>query len=594
MLLNLLRDNLFNSARLRYSPDVSTAGRRISRPPLQKTVNKYKRFSLSVSCAVIPGLHEPSVDEQPDEAGIMGEAAAKLAAFCAMFPELDSEVMTVLVHGNPEAVSAPPAQTRAKLEAVAKELKIDIVLAAKLTGKVPATWSRSLESLRQRLEPLSVELGVDMRTAVSMIASQPAAWAIKTPSLVKEKLLPLAESLGVPLPVLVTLIGKQPIMWLIKSTQVENTVAQVASQLGLTKEAALQQVVKMPVLVALERKLLVLGINALSSTMDVPLSRLQYLISKRLGLVTVPAEVLGANIETLAAVLDVDINMVLEVVIRQPTLFASQAANIATAIDVLSTALKIPRPAALEILIKQPALAYDFTAQSISSRLEALSMIFEISVEEMMSLAAEEPALLVITSNTIRAALNAFMEQMNQDPRVCLQLLVDDPAAFVMLGYLGNSIDQWGSRLGLEREAVTKLVTTQPALLEMSPNTVKARLESLAALFEIPIEIATQLVIKHPALATIPPNATITKAKNISLALGCSMQTSAMLMAKEPGILCCCAAPPGELNRDLKPHIEDVLEVVAAYEFYTMDWIQRQARELNPQLVTSFSKMDNR
>jgi hypothetical protein len=50
--------------------------------------------------------------------------------------------------------------------------------------------------------------------------------------------------------------------------------------------------------------------------------------------------------------------------------------------------------------------------------------------------------------------------------------------------------------------------------------------ESLAALFEIPIQIATQLVIKHPALATIPPNATITKAKNISLALGCSMQVT--------------------------------------------------------------------
>jgi hypothetical protein len=40
----------------------------------------------------------------------MGEAAAKLAAFCEMFPELDSEVMTVLVQGNPEAVSAPPAE----------------------------------------------------------------------------------------------------------------------------------------------------------------------------------------------------------------------------------------------------------------------------------------------------------------------------------------------------------------------------------------------------------------------------------------------------------------------------------------------------
>ncbi len=48
--------------------------------------------------------------------------------------------------------------------------------------------------------------------------------------------------------------------------------------------------------------------------------------------------------------------------------------------------------------------------------------------------------------------------------------------------------------------------------------------ESLAALFEIPVEIAVQLVIKHPALACVPPNATITKAKGMSLALGCTMQ----------------------------------------------------------------------
>jgi hypothetical protein len=34
-------------------------------------------------------------------------------------------------------------------------------------------------------------------------------------------------------------------------------------------------------------------------------------------------------------------------------------------------------------------------------------------------------------------------------------------------------------------------------------------------------------------------------------------------MAKEPGVLCCCASPPGELNRDLKPHVEDIREVRA-------------------------------
>ena len=34
-----------------------------------------------------------------------------------------------------------------------------------------------------------------------------------------------------------------------------------------------------------------------------------------------------------------------------------------------------------------------------------------------------------------------------------------------------------------------------------------------------------------------------------------------MLMAKEPGVLCCCASPPGELNKDLRPHVEDIREV---------------------------------
>ena len=53
--------------------------------------------------------------------------------------------------------------------------------------------------------------------------------------------------------------------------------------------------------------------------------------------------------------------------------------------------------------------------------------------------------------------------------------------AFVLLGYLGSVIDQWCSRLGLDQDTVSRLVATQPALLEMSPNTVKARLVSVRA-----------------------------------------------------------------------------------------------------------------
>ena len=153
---------------------------------------------------------------------------------------------------------------------------------------------------------------------------------------------------------------------------------------------------------------------------------------------------------------------------------------------------------------------------------------------------------------------------------------------------MGDIIDQWVSRLGIEQETLSKLIARHPALLEMSPSTVKARLEGLGALFSIPLEIAASLVMKHPALAVIPPNATITKAKGMSLAFGCSMQTAATLMAKEPGILSCCASPPGELNRDLKPHIQAIQEVSSYFEFYTMEWISQTVRDSAPKRSTSF------
>ena len=45
----------------------------------------------------------------------------------------------------------------------------------------------------------------------------------------------------------------------------------------------------------------------------------------------------------------------------------------------------------------------------------------------MTNLAAQQPALLVITPNTIRAALTVFGDQMGQEPSACLPLLVEDP-----------------------------------------------------------------------------------------------------------------------------------------------------------------------
>ncbi|GFH23133.1 uncharacterized protein HaLaN_20697, partial [Haematococcus lacustris] len=84
--------------------------------------------------------------------------------------------------------------------------------------------------------------------------------------------------------------------------------------------------------------------------------------------------------------------------------------------------------------------------------------------------------------------------------------------------------------------------------------------ESLVALFGITLAIAAKLVVKHPALTTIPPNVVITRVKSLSLALGMSMPLAGVLVAKAPALLACCVTVPGELNRDLKPHLEQVQE----------------------------------
>lgn len=48
---------------------------------------------------------------------------------------------------------------------------------------------------------------------------------------------------------------------------------------------------------------------------------------------------------------------------------------------------------------------------------------------------------------------------------------------FLGVGYLaGDVLESWSVRLGLSQDEVAELVAEQPALLEMSPNTVKSRL----------------------------------------------------------------------------------------------------------------------
>lgn len=66
---------------------------------------------------------------------------------------------------------------------------------------------------------------------------------------------------------------------------------------------------------------------------------------------------------------------------------------------------------------------------------------------------------------------------------------MDDPGTFVMTGYAGGVVQQWAQRLELPAPAVAALISQQPSLLEITANTVKARLESLAALFGCPLEV---------------------------------------------------------------------------------------------------------
>jgi hypothetical protein len=55
---------------------------------------------------------------------------------------------------------------------------------------------------------------------------------------------------------------------------------------------------------------------------------------------------------------------------------------------------------------------------------------------------------------------------------------------FLGVGYLaGDVLESWSVRLGLGQDEVAELVAEQPALLEMSPNTVKARLVRMEGVF---------------------------------------------------------------------------------------------------------------
>jgi hypothetical protein len=226
--------------------------------------------------------------------------------------------------------------------------------------------------------------------------------------------------------------------------------------------------------------------------------------------------------------------------------------------------------------------------------------------------------LLVLSPGTLRAALAAFEQALGQPAAEVLPLLVADPGGSLVMAYLGGSAvgarlaEAWSSQLGLSPSGVAALLSTQPALLEIPPNTLRARLEGLGALLDAPGPAVAQLVLKHAALAAVPPNTTITRAKNLATALGCSMARAGELIAKAPALL----AVPNEALRDARleaaataaalrgpggggsgaalgggPLHEALLDICAAYEFYTGQWMAASAKQRAPARDTSFSAL---
>lgn len=223
---------------------------------------------------------------------------------------------------------------------------------------------------------------------------------------------------------------------------------------------------------------------------------------------------------------------------------------------------------------------------------------------------------MALSPATVGATLAALEQQLGQGAADVLPLLLSDPGGAVVMGYLGGSAvgarlaEAWANQLGMAPGAVGALISAQPALLEVPPNVLKARLEGLGALLEAPAPAVAQLVLKHAALAAVPPNATITRCKNLATALGCSMARAGELIAKAPAVLAipteqlkaarieaaAKAAAEGVSARDGQASVggplhERLLDVCAAYEFFTAQWLAASAKQRSPAKETSFSML---
>ncbi len=83
---------------------------------------------------------------------------------------------------------------RAELSALAEQLGVPLLSAARLASKVPAVWERAPEEAAGKVRAMASELGVRVEAALDLYCSQPGIWAVKHPSIIKDRCEPYGRT----------------------------------------------------------------------------------------------------------------------------------------------------------------------------------------------------------------------------------------------------------------------------------------------------------------------------------------------------------------------------------------------------------------
>jgi hypothetical protein len=495
--------------------------------------------------------------------------------------------------------------------------------------------------------------------AAALLAAAPQLAAVGLPAVVGERTQALADALGVARGAAVGMVGRQPMLWTLPPRDVRCPVPLLAGRLGVSEATAAGLAERMPVLLALEPDAIALSVGAAAAATGLGEAPLLELVARHPPLVAVPAELLGPGLDRLAAELRATPEAALDVVTRQPTLLLTAPANVAAAAELIASVLCAPEADGLRVVAAQPWLLYDQTAETLAARVAHLGELFGGGVERGRAIALEQPvsgracrglarcrfratehrrrstpcgaptllpaapppcrppslplpsqAMLALSPATVAATAAGLEARLGLTPAQALPLMLADPGGALATGFLGGGAagarlsEAWASQLGIGAGGVAALLGAQPALVEVPPNTLRARLEGIGALLDAPAAAVAQLALKHAGIVAVPPNAIITRAKNLATALGCSMARAGELIAKAPAVLALPsealrsarieaaaaaaalgpAAPAGALH-------ERLLDVCAAYEFFTAQWIAAAAKQRAPARGTSFSAL---